>query len=749
MIRKLITLILAVSCTTLWAQDAADYVNPFIGTSNYGVTMPGPVVPMGMVSMAPYNTFGMPGHRIQTDAGWCSTPFVYENKYIAGFTNVNLSGVGCPDFGSLLLMPTTGELKVEAKDYCSELGGQHAEAGYYSADITRYGVKAEMTTTERTSLSRYTYPAGTSNLLFNIGLGLTNESGGMARIVSDREIEGFKIMGGFCYNEPQSIVPVYFVVRLSKPAQIRYWKELDRLKGMRHDWDMFSGKYKIYTLYQGAMAGDNIGVAFTFPTTEGEQVEVSVGISYVSIENARENLDKEQKGQTFESIKSTAHRKWNDILGRIKVEGGTEDEKTVFYTALYHTYIHPNILNDVNGDYPSMVERKTVNSGTRNHLSMFSGWDVYRINAALMSLIDPDRGGDIARSLMEMYRQSGNLPKFEVASGEFMVMEGDPAIPYLADLYMRGAIKDISPEELYEAMRKNAFTPGAHNRVRPDNDFYMEHGYVPFLRKYDSSVSQALEYYVADHALARMALSLGKTDDYNALMKRVNGYKKYFDKDYCLLRPVNPDGTFMEGFNPTEGENFAPVNGFHEGTSWNYSFYVPYDIKGLARLMGGPKKFVEHLDKCFNDGRFDMTNEPDMGYPYYYSYFPGNEWRTQQRVRTLLKEHYKNTPDGLPGNDDTGTMSAWAVFSMMGLYPPVPGVAEFIITSPVFDKVTIELDPDYYPAGSLVIDTHGIAPGNVYVDRVTVGGKTLKGRFIDQKTLTSAKRIDIYLSDKH
>lgn len=747
--REILSFISFIAAATSWAQSAADYVNPFIGTSNYGATLPGPSVPMGMASMAPYNTFDMPGHKIHTDAGWCSTPYVYENRYVAGFTNVNLSGVGCPDFGSLLLMPTTGEAIVEASEYCSELSDQRAEAGYYSATVDRYGVLAEMTATERTTRSRYTYPAGTSNILFNIGLGLTNESGGMVRIVSEREIEGFRIMGGFCYNEPQSVVPVYFVVRLSKPAEIRYWKRLDRLKGIRHEWEPYSDKYKIYSLYSGEMAGDDIGAVFTFATEQDEQVEVSVGISYVSIENARENLDCEQNGRSFDELRSQARDKWNDALGRITVEGGTRDDRVIFYTALYHTYIHPNILNDVNGQYPSMVYRKKADSGSRDRLTMFSGWDVYRINAALMSLIDPERGDDMAASLMDMYRQSGNLPKFEIASGEFMVMEGDPAVPYLADLYMRGAVKSVPAEELYEAMRHNAFASGAGNRVRPDNDFYMEHGYVPYLKEYDSSVSQALEYYVADYALSRMALSLGHRDDYDELTERVAGYQKYFDKEHRLLRPVKPDGSYMEGFEPEEGKNFEPVNGFHEGCSWNYSFYVPYDIKGLAELMGGGDRFVEMLDRCFDEGHFDMSNEPDMGYPYYYSYIDGNGWRTQQRVRRLIREHYSDTPGGLPGNDDAGTMSAWLVFSMMGLYPTLPGTPDFVVSSPVFDKIAIKLDRRYYDNDELVIETHKDGTDDIYIKRVTVGGKPLDGLFVGQRELTSAGRMDVWLTDRH
>ncbi len=744
--RLFLSLISFTVTATSWAQSAADYVNPFIGTSNYGATVPGPSVPMGMTSMAPYNTFDMPGHKIHTDAGWCSTPYVYENRYVAGFTNVNLSGVGCPDFGSLLLMPTTGEAVVEASAYCSELSGQRAEAGYYSATLDRYGVRAEMTATERTTRSRYTYPAGTSNVLFNIGMGLTNESGGMVRIVSEREIEGFRMMGGFCYNEPQSVMPVYFVVRLSKPARIRYWKKLDSLGGIRHQWEPYSGRYKIYDLYSGEMAGDDIGVIFTFSTERDEQVEASVGISYVSIDNARDNLDREQEGLSFDELCSGARDKWNDVLGRITVEGGSHDDKVMFYTALYHTYMHPNILSDVGGDYPSMVYRRKANSGSRDRLTMFSGWDVYRLNAALMSLTDPARGDAVAASLMDMYRQSGNLPKFEIASGEFMVMEGDPAVPYLADLYMRGAVRSVPAEELYEAMRRNAFTPGAENRIRPDNDFYMEHGYVPHLKKYDSSVSQALEYYAADYALAQMARSLGHTADYETLMKRVAGYKTYFDKEHGLLRPVKPDGSYTEGFDPVQGKNFEPVDGFHEGCSWNYSFYVPYDIKGLAGMMGGDDRFIEMLDRCFDEGHFDMSNEPDMGYPYYYSLIEGNGWRTQRWVRTLIREHYSAAPGGLPGNDDAGTMSAWLVFSMMGLYPTLPGSPSFTVTSPLFDKITIKLDRRYYDRDELIIETHGKGP---YIKRVTVGGVPLEGLSVDQRELTSAGRMDVWLTGKH
>lgn len=745
---KLLTAIAAFGSMIAMANTPAGYVNPFIGSSNFGATQPGPVVPYGMVSMSPFNTIDMEGHTVHIKGGWCSTPYVWENKYVAGFTNVNLSGVGCPDFGSLLVMPTTGELKVDYKEYASELSSQEATAGYYSADVDKYGVKAEMTTTTRSSISRYTFPAGNSNILFNIGLGLTNETGGFARIVSDREIEGYKMMGTFCYGEPQSIIPVYFVVRLSKPAKIQYWKEKKLLGGGRDNWDSYAGKYKIYTIYNREMAGDNIGVAFSFATEESEQVEVSVGVSYVSMENARENLNAEQGGKSFDTIKNDAFEAWNNALGNVEVEGGTDDEKTVFYTALYHTFIHPNILQDVNGEYPAMESRKTLKT-THNRFTMFSGWDVYRINPALMSLISPQRANDVVKSLLEMYDESGNLPKFEVNSGEFMVMQGDPALPYIVDLYMRGVLDDMQSEHLYEAMRKNAFTPGAQNRVRPDNDFYSENGFVPFARPFDNSTSQALEYYIADWSLAQMAKKLGKTEDYEALMKRAMGYKIYFDREYGLLRPVLKNGEFMEGFEPTQGENFEPVHGFHEGTSWNYSFYIPHDIKGLIELHGGAKKFDERLTQCFEEDLFDMTNEPDMGYPYYFSYVKGSEWKTQKYVREMLDKYYKNAPAGIPGNDDTGTMSAWGALSMMGLYPPTPGEPNYIITSPLFDKVTIKLDPKYYEKSELVIIGKNLSKENIYIKSIKVGGKRWNSRFISHDELVNAGVIEIECTNKY
>lgn len=731
-------------------KSPADYVNPFIGTSNYGTTQPGPVVPQGMVSMSPFNTIPRPGHTVHTD-GWCSTPYVWDNKWMIGFTNVNLSGVGCPDLGSLILMPTTGELEVDFRKYASPMAEQTAKAGYYSAKIEAYDVLAEMTTTCRTSRSRYTFPAGESHILFNIGQGLTTESGGYARIVSDSEIEGFKIMGDFCYGEPQSVIPVYFVVRTSRPAEsVQYWKKQPNFSHSAiKDWSSTSNRYKVYTRFKQPIAGDDIGVAFNYSTADGEAIEVAVGVSYVSIENARENLDKEQRDKDFAAIHADAVAAWNKVLGVVDLNGGTEDQKTQFYTGLYHNWIHPSVLQDSNGDYPEMESGRIrrMPDGT-DRLTMFSGWDVYRLTPFMGSFFFPQRQNDMALSLMQMYKESGNLPKFEIAAKEFMVMEGDAALPYMTACWFLSLTKGIDTETLYQAMLKNATAPAEENRIRGDQSFYTEHHYIPLRHKFDNSVSQALEYYVADWSLGQMAKALGKTADYNMLNARAMGYRHYFDKEYGLLRPVLPDGTFMPDFDPREGENFKPVNGFHEGSSWNYSFSIPYDIPGLIKLYGSPKRFVDSLSACFNNGYFDMGNEPDMGYPYYFSYVKGSEWKTQYYVDQCLKRYYSNTPGGLPGNDDAGTMSAWQNLSMMGIYPPCPAKAEYVITTPTFDKVTIKLDPKYYKQSELVIEAVNRTPENIYIEKIELNGKPFRGYFISHKQLTDAGRLTIYCTDK-
>ena len=729
------------------AQQPVDYVNPFIGTSNYGTTNPGAICPQGMMSVTPFNVMGSESNRFDKDSQWWSTPYSSDNDFMTGFAHVNLSGVGCPELGSLLLMPTAGELKVDYREYGSKYKDEVAHPGYYSNVLTKYNIKTEATASMRTGLSRFTFPKGQGNILLNLGEGLTNETGATVRIVNETEIEGSKLLGTFCYN-PQAVFPIYFVMKVSKaPKSMGYWKKQREMKGVEAEWDIYSGKYKLYTKYNRDMSGDDIGVWFTYDTEENEAIEVKMGVSFVSIENARLNMNTEQPDFNFDKVKATASNMWNSDLSRVKVEGGSKDDKTIFYTALYHLLIHPNIIQDVNGEYP-MMESLKVGHTTGNRYTVFSLWDTYRNVSTLMTLLFPERQLDIIRTMIDMYKESGWLPKWELYGRETLTMEGDPSIPYIVDAWMRG-LRDFDVETAYEAMRKGATTPGEFNLLRPDNNDYMSKGYVPLREQYDNSVSHALEYYIADWNLSQFAKALGKKEDAKLFHDRSMGYKNYYSKEFGTLRPLLPDGTFYSPFNPKQGENFEPNPGFHEGSAWNYTFYVPHDIPGLVKLMGGQKKFVDKLQMVFDEGHYDMANEPDIAYPYLFSYFKGDAWRTQKLVRELLNKYYHNAPNGLPGNDDTGTMSTWAVFSMMGFYPACPGDMDYVLTSPTFNKVTIDLDKKFYPKGELVIESMHQTPEDIYSKEVTAGGKKLKGYTISQEELVNAGTLKFILEDTH
>ncbi|MFA7583922.1 MAG: GH92 family glycosyl hydrolase [Proteiniphilum sp.] len=724
------------------ADEPAEKVNPFIGTTNYGTTNPGPVLPNGMISVSPFNVMGSPKNRFDKDKQWWSTPYSHENRFFTGFSHVNLSGVGCPEAGSLLLMPTAGELNVNYNEYGSEYAGEIASPGYYANRLTRYDIGTEVTATTRSSIARFTFPEGKGHILLNLGEGLTNESGAWMRRVSDTEVEGMKLLGTFCYN-PQAVFPLYFVMRVNKvPQAAGYWKK-QRQMGVEAQWDATSGVRKLYTRYGRDIAGDDIGAFFSYQLAEGETVEVQIGVSFVSTENARLNLDAEQSGFNFDAVRNSARTAWNEALSKVTPQGGTHDDQVVFYTALYHALIHPNILNDVNGQYPEM-ERDGVGTTKTNRYTVFSLWDTYRNVHQLMTLLYPDKQLDMVRSMVDMYKEGGWLPRWELYSRETLTMEGDPAIPVIVDSWMKG-LRDFDVETAYAAMIKSATTPEKDNFIRPDIDDYLEKGYIPLREEFDNSVSHALEYYIADHALARFAKALGKTEDANRFYQQSLHYKKYYSPAYGVFRPILPDGSFLSPFNPKQGENFEAVPGFHEGSSWNYSFLVPHDVEGMIKMHGGKRKFVNKLQEVFNDGHYDPTNEPNIGYPYLFSYVKGEEWRTQKTTRELVAKHFKNSTDGLPGNDDTGTMSAWVLFSMMGFYPDNATDPSYTFTTPVFDKISLRLDDFHYHGQAIEIETVRPSREAVYIDKIVIDGKRWSSYRISHDELVKAKKITFYL----
>ena len=443
--------LLAVSPAAEKSFSPVDYVNPFIVTTNFGTTNPGAVCPNGMMSVVPFNVMGSADNKYDKDARWWSTPYEYHNCFFTGYSHVNLSGVGCPELGSLLLMPTTGELSVDYKEYGSRYEDEQASPGYYTNFLTRYNVKTEVTATPRTGVARFTFPKGRSHILLNLGEGLTNETGAFLRQTGECEFEGMKLLGTFCYN-PQAVFPIYFVMRVNKtPLKTGYWKKQRPMTGVEAEWDPDNGKYKLYTGYRKELAGDDIGAFLTFDTGESEQIEVQMGVSFVSIENARLNLDKEQSGKDFDKVLAESRKRWHDDLSRIIVEGGTDEQKIVFYTALYHALIHPNLLQDVNGQYPAM-ESNRILTAKGDRYTVFSLWDTYRNVHQLLTLVYPERQLQMVRSMLDMYREHGWLPKWELYGRETLTMEGDPSIPVIVDTWLKG-LRGFDVELAYEAMR--------------------------------------------------------------------------------------------------------------------------------------------------------------------------------------------------------------------------------------------------------------------------------------------------------
>ena len=719
------------------AQKPTDLVNPFIGTTNFGTTNPGAVTPNGMMSVVPFNVMGSDLNVFDKDQRWWSAPYEYNNKFFTGYAHVALSGVGCPEASSLLVMPTSGELDVNYFSYGSEYTNEKATPGYYSNELTKYGIKTEVTATTRSSCERYTFPAGKGNIILNLGQGLTNECGAMVRRVSSTEVEGFKLLGTFCYTT-QAVFPVYFVMRVSKaPTSEGAWKFQPALTGVEADWTPDDGTYKLYENYYREIAGDNIGYRFSYDDlADGEQITVQMGVSFVSIENARENLDAEQQGKEFDAVHAQTVEQWNNDLGRIRIEGGTKEQQTIFYTALYHALIHPSIISDVNGEYPKMENGETGKSDDTRY-TVFSLWDTYRNLHQLLTLVYPERQIDMLRTMVGMYEDWGWLPRWELFGRETFTMEGDPAAIVIADSWIKG-LRDFDIETAYKAMLKSATTEGAKNLIRPDIDPYIKDGYIPLWYfsndlSGDNSVSHALEYCSADYAIAQLADSLGDKARAKEFIKRSQSYHRYFCKEHGTLRPLTKEGKFLGDFAPATGKNFENVPGFHEASAWCYTFAVPHDLEGLIKLMGGKKNFIKSLQGVFDNGHYDPANEPDIVYAYLFSRIKGEEWRTQKEVKNILDNHYKNAPDGIPGNDDTGTMSAWAVFSMMGIYPDCPGEPTYTITTPVFDKVHIAT-----PGEGITIECDRPTADCHYIDNIKLNGKQQGYRITHKQLLDNA-----------
>jgi predicted alpha-1,2-mannosidase len=715
-----VTIVLALSVQAIAQRDFSRYVNPFVGTAGHGHTFPGATMPFGMVQLSPDTRL----------TGWdgCSG-YHYSDNVIYGFSHTHLSGTGISDYGDILLMPTVGEVYLNALDgdqtargYASRFSHQNetAQPGYYRVKLDDDNISVELTATERAGLHRYTYPATDRA---NIILDLAHRDkviDSYVRITGGRTFVGWRRSEAWARNQV-----VYFAGEFSQPFT---------------DWDVSRDGQKGPKMREAQ--GQNIKAYFTFDALGGNPVLVKVGISSVSIGGALKNLAAELAGWDFEKTKSDAAKAWNAELRKIEVTGGTEAQLTNFYTALYHTMIAPNLFMDVDGQYLGRDFKVHQAEGFDNY-TVFSLWDTFRAAHPLYTIIDQKRTVDFIKTFLAQHEQGGRLPVWELAANETDTMIGYHAVSVIADAAVKGinpkGHAGFDPEKAFETMKFSAkvwnFGLGA----------YVDHGYIN-LEEEKESVSRTLEYAYDDWCIAQMARMLGHANDYDRFIKRSQFYKNVFDTESGFVRP-RTNGGWLSPFDPRE-VNFS----FTEANSWQYTFFVPHDVNGLVELMGGKQKFAAKLDQLFAAdskttgrdqaditgliGQYAHGNEPSHHMAYLYNYV-NQPWKTQSRIRQIMDNFYKPEPDGLIGNEDCGQMSAWYVLSAAGFYPVTPGSPLYAIGTPLFPEARFNLEN----GKRFVIKARGVSSRNIYIQSARLNGKTYNKSYLTHADLMSGGEL--------
>jgi predicted alpha-1,2-mannosidase len=707
----LLSLLSGIPAHTQSASAAYDAVDPFIGTAGGGNTFPGASLPFGMVQWSP---------DTNRDA-W----YVYNDKQIRGFGLTHISGAGCGLYGDFAVLPTTGMLTtspgVNFDPYATAFDHSKEEAhpGYYAITLAN-GVRVELTVTERAGIARFLFPEGSmARLLVNAGSSANTVSPDNPRR-PDREAYGNSIQlnnsdsytgsvtaGGFCGTA--SNYKLYVAGRFSKPYKSAALWQDDSIVRDAH-----------------SVQGKHTGAWLDFGNER--EVVLKVGISFVSEAGARDNLDKEIPGWNFDVVHAYARGFWSGLLDRATVEGGTPNQRKIFYTGLYHSFLSPNLFSDSNGNYIGFDNKVHSLSGTRQHAQYanFSDWDIYRNTVQLQALFDPDRESDIAQSLVNDAEQSGWLPRWPAANDVTYVMGGDSPAPVLASIYAFGA-RTFDASTALKYMVKAGTVPGIgpHNASeRPFLSDYLKLGYVP-IDKDNTAASRTLEYASDDFAVAQLARNLGDDADYRSFLKQSENWRNLFDPSTGWIRPRQSNGTWLPGFDPERSLPKTTVSwdskdqlGFEEGNTYQYSFMVPFDYPTLFAAIGGDDKVIPRLDKfflklrCWGEPCYNIENEPDFVVPYAYV-FAGQPWKTQDVVTRISQDTFKPTPDGIPGNDDLGATSGVYVWNALGFYPAVPGVGGLVLGTPMFDKVTLRLGG----GRTLVVTREG---SGIYVQKVTL-----------------------------
>lgn len=703
---KKIFLTAAVALATIFsvsAQDYTQYVNPFIGTGGHGHVFLGANVPFGNIQAGP----------TQKKQGWdwCSG-YHYSDSTVIGFGQMHLSGTGIGDLGDVSLLPITNPSQREVK---FSHRAEYVRPGYYSVMLAS-GIRVELTATQRVAFHRYSFPADATKgyIALNLaqGIGWDKMTSCKFKQESDKTITGFRMSEGWAKDQR-----VYFVAEFSEPVKL---EENER---------------------------DTIGI-FSVASTN-QPLLVKVGISAVSVENARENLQQELPGWNFASIVAKANADWNRELSKIAIKTQDERAKRIFYTALYHTMIAPSVFSDVNGEYRG-ADGKT-HKGDFTDYTTFSLWDTYRAAFPLMTLIQPEMQRDLAETMLHIFKQQGKLPVWHLMGNETDCMVGNPGIPVLVDIALKGF--NVDKKAVFEAVKASAM------RDERGMGLLKKYGYIPCdLDPEKETVAKGLEYALADACIAKLAKQLGKTEDYKYFYKRSQSYRDfYFDKQTKFMRGVTSDHKFREPFDP-----FSTVHrqdDYTEGNAWQYVWLVPHDVHGLVAAFGGEKPFVSKLDSLFivnGDmgaeaspditgliGQYAHGNEPSHHILYMYNYV-GQPWKGADKIRYVLANLYHDDFDGLSGNEDVGQMSAWYILSSVGFYQVDPAGGRYVFGSPLFDEATLNVGN----GKTFRVVAHNNSSENKYIQSAKLNGKPYTRSYIDFKDIVRGGTLEFVMGNK-
>lgn len=719
------------------------YVNAMLGTGGDANLLPVASVPFGMVQLGPDTHLNNSGYK-------------YEASEIIGFSHIHMSGGGCGDYKDIMFFPQCNSQWIGKTDYPDRVADafshdkELAQPGYYSVNLLNSGIYAELTATERCGMHRYTFPENKPQQLIidlkhghNLGCTVCPEynfdtvrvSG--IEIVNNYTIKGFRISDGWLTG-----VTVNFYAEFSKPfKQVQIYADGKLVK----DTNKITGR--------------DLRVFIQFDDDKNKPLVARVGISPVDTDGAMKNLQSEIKTWDFDKIKNHAQKIWEDELSSFQIDDKNEDNKSLFYTFLYRSLFYPQLYSDVDGRFRSS-DNQVHDGNFRYFAGTLSLWDTFRAQNPLISILRPDVTNDLMKTFLEHFNNSGQLPQWTGAGVENLCMIGYPAMPVIADSYLKG-IRDYDVEKLYESMKISAnvdtfgFSEG--NCVYKGTWLYKKYGYIPCEQDINS-VAKSLEFNYGDWCIAQMAKMLGKKEDYDFYIKRASLYKNFYDRETKLLRPKHADGTWRTPFDPVFTNHYHEGDDYCEGTAYQWTFFVPHDPEGLANLMGGKEVFAVQLDSLFvrsseiHDGgkgapdlnpkgmigQYAHANEPSHHIIYLYNSV-GQSWKTQKWISTVMQKLYNGAPDGINGNEDCGQMSAWYVFSALGFYPVTHGNGVYYIGTPLFKDLSLK-----HKNGVLTIKANNVSKENVFIQSLTLNGKPYQKNWLKHGEIFSGNAILVF-----